>query len=119
MKKKFKDTKVGKLLTKIAPDIITTVGNVFPPANILKGLIKDEPSLDESQRMQLNQMMNEYEIEVFKLEVEDRNSARINGDKHLQQVLAYFSLIGFALFTIASMTMAYQILANGLKINNI
>ena len=39
-KKKFKDTKVGKFLSKTAPAILGTVGDVIPDAGVL-GLVKN------------------------------------------------------------------------------
>jgi hypothetical protein len=117
MKKKFKDTKIGKLLSNVAPHLIDTVGAVFPPAKMLSALIDTDPKISEEDRYKVQQMMNDYEVEVFGLEVDDRKSARQDGDKSLQKILAYFSLIGFSLFTIATMAMSYQIIVNQLKIN--
>jgi len=117
MKKKFKDTKLGNLLSKVAPNLINVVGNVFPPAKLLSALIENSPNISEEDRSKALQMMNEYELEAFGLEADDRKSARKDGDKSLQKILAYFSLIGFSLFTIATMVMSYQILVNQLKIN--
>ena len=39
-KKKFKDTKVGKFLSKTAPAILSTVGDIIPDAGVL-GLVKN------------------------------------------------------------------------------
>ena len=39
-KKKFKDTRVGKFLSKTAPAILGTVGDVIPDAGVL-GLVKN------------------------------------------------------------------------------
>ena len=47
-KKKFKDTKVGQFLNKIAPSILGTVGSVIPDAGLLglvKNLITKEPDI--------------------------------------------------------------------------
>ena len=47
-KKKFKDTKVGKFLSKVAPSILGTVGSVIPDAGVLglvKNLISKEPDI--------------------------------------------------------------------------
>ena len=35
-KKKFKDTRVGKFLTKVAPNILKGVSDIVPDAGILK-----------------------------------------------------------------------------------
>jgi hypothetical protein len=47
-KKKFKDTKVERFLTKVAPSILGTVGSVIPDAGVLglvKNLISKEPDI--------------------------------------------------------------------------
>ena len=47
-KKKFKDTKVGKLLTDKVPSIVGLVGDALPNAGVLgvvKGLIQKEPDI--------------------------------------------------------------------------
>ena len=46
-KKKFKDTKVGKFLSKAAPGILGTVGNVLPDNGVL-GVVKNLISKDET-----------------------------------------------------------------------
>lgn len=45
-KKKFKDTKVGKFLSKAAPGILGTVGDVLPDKGVL-GVVKNIISKDE------------------------------------------------------------------------
>ena len=45
-KKKFKDTKVGKFLSKAAPGILGTVGDVLPDKGVL-GIVKNIISKDE------------------------------------------------------------------------
>ena len=46
-KKKFKDTKVGKFLSKAAPGILGTVGDVLPDSGVL-GVVKNLISKDEA-----------------------------------------------------------------------
>ena len=46
-KKKFKDTKVGKFLSKAAPGILGTVGDVLPDKGVL-GIVKNIISKDET-----------------------------------------------------------------------
>ena len=46
MKKKFNETKVGQFLSKAAPGILGTVGNVLPDNGVLglvKNLIQKDP----------------------------------------------------------------------------
>ena len=67
-KKKFKDTKVGKLVGKIAPNILGIAGNLLPDAGVLgmvKNLIdKDESITPEDKKLAHNQIKELYELEV-------------------------------------------------------
>jgi|TARA_A100001391_G_scaffold149198_1_gene106712 hypothetical protein len=46
-KKKFKDTKVGKFLSNVAPNIVGGVGDVLPNSGVL-GIVKNLISKDET-----------------------------------------------------------------------
>jgi hypothetical protein len=46
-KKKFKDTKVGKFLSKAAPGILGTVGDVLPDSGVF-GIVKNIISKDDT-----------------------------------------------------------------------
>jgi len=76
MKKQFKDTAIGGFLSNVAPGLIDTVGDVFPPANILKGLIKTDHGMSEDQKAEAQKLIKDYEIEVLKMELDDRKDAR-------------------------------------------
>ena len=47
LKKKFKDTKVGKFLSNVAPNIVGGVGDVLPNSGVL-GIVKNLISKDET-----------------------------------------------------------------------
>jgi hypothetical protein len=71
-KKKFKETAVGKFLLSKVPGF---AANVLPDQGVLgvvKNLIDNEPDLSAEEKAQ----MHEELIELYKLEVEDRDSAR-------------------------------------------
>tara|TARA_R110000796_G_scaffold34024_5_gene88046 strand:+ start:1382 stop:1834 length:453 start_codon:yes stop_codon:yes gene_type:complete len=71
-RKKFKETVVGKFILKKLPSF---VGGILPNNGILgvvKNLIDGEPDLTPEQR---NEMHDEL-IELYKIEVDDRDSAR-------------------------------------------
>ena len=71
-KKKFKDTKVGKFLTKKIPGFVS---NVLPDNGVLgvvKKLIDNEPDLTPEEKAQMHQEL----IQLYELEVADRDSAR-------------------------------------------
>ena len=58
-KKKFKDTKVGQFLSKAAPGLLGTIGDVLPDQGVLgvvKNLIDKDPALppeDKEKAMKL------------------------------------------------------------------
>jgi len=71
-KKKFKDTKVGQFILKKIPGF---VGDILPEKGVLgvvKNLIDNDPELTSQDKTQLH---NEL-IELYELEVADRDSAR-------------------------------------------
>ena len=73
--KKLKDTKIGKILKNKAPKIFEVAGNLLPDKGILgivKNLIDSEPDLSSEDKAQLHKEV----LEAYKLEVEDRDSAR-------------------------------------------
>ncbi len=73
--KKIKDTKIGKFLSEKAPQILAVVGDVLPEQGtlgIVKNLISKDPDLTSEDKEQLHQQL----VEFYKLEVEDRDSAR-------------------------------------------
>jgi len=70
--KKFKDTKVGQFILKKIPGF---VGDILPEKGVLgvvKNLIDSDPELTSQDKTQLH---NEL-IELYKLEIADRDSAR-------------------------------------------
>ena len=70
--KKFKDTKVGQFILKKIPGF---VGDILPEKGVLgvvKNLIDSDPELTSQDKTQLH---NEL-IELYELEVADRDSAR-------------------------------------------
>ena len=71
-KKKFKDTKVGQFILKKIPGF---VGDILPEKGVLgvvKNLIDNDPELTSQDKIQLH---NEL-VELYQLEVADRDSAR-------------------------------------------
>ena len=77
---KLRDTKVGKWLNKKAPAVLHTVGDLLPDSGVT-GIVKraidllPEPLTAEEKR-ELEQLLHEQEVEFYKLEVLDRDSAR-------------------------------------------
>lgn len=70
-KKPFKDTKVGKFLMRKLPDLAGAALSGGPLA-ALGTLIENDPKITPEEKEQLHQEL----VEIYQLEVEDRDSAR-------------------------------------------
>jgi hypothetical protein len=71
-KKPFKETKVGKFLTKKLPGI---VGDILPDKGLL-GVLKNVIDQDESISPEQKKELNKELIQLYELEIRDRESAR-------------------------------------------
>lgn len=72
---KLKDTKIGKFLAEKAPHVLDVAGALLPDAGLLgvvKNLIDKDPNLTQEDKQQIHEQL----VELYKLEVEDRDSAR-------------------------------------------
>ena len=75
VKKKFKDTKLGGLLSKIAPKILNVAGDFLPDAGVLSmvsKMIDADPDISPEDK----KMLQNHQKELYKIEVADRDSAR-------------------------------------------
>ena len=75
IKKPFKETGLGKFLLGAGSTIIDVVGDVLPDKGLLgvvKNLIDKDPNLSEDQKSEAHNRL----VELYRLEVEDRDSAR-------------------------------------------
>ncbi len=71
-KKPFKETKVGKFITSKLPGF---VGDILPDKGVLgivKNLIDNDPELSAEDKAAMRQEV----VDLYRLEVEDRDSAR-------------------------------------------
>tara|TARA_R110001632_G_C11090684_1_gene389829 strand:+ start:65 stop:517 length:453 start_codon:yes stop_codon:yes gene_type:complete len=74
-KKPFKETGLGKFLLGAGSTIIDVVGDVLPDKGLLgvvKKLIDKDPDLSADQKAEAHDRL----VELYRLEVEDRDSAR-------------------------------------------
>lgn len=71
-KKKFKDTKVGKFLLKKLPGI---VGSILPDKGVL-GILKNVIDSDDSITREEKETLHRELIQLYSLEIQDRDSAR-------------------------------------------
>ena len=103
-KKKFKDTKVGQFLTKVAPNILGTVGSVIPDAGVLglvKNLISKEPDIIISpQDKETALKLLEQDI-IEMQEVSKRWDSDMKSDSWLSKNTRPISLIFLTVMSIA------------------
>ena len=95
MKKKLKDSNIGKWLKDKAPDILNVAGELLPDAGLLGAVGKmiDESKLTPEDKAQAHAHI----VELYQLEVQDRESARnlYNDDSIIQKILATVFTIAY------------------------
>ena len=99
-KKKFKDTRVGKFLTKAAPNILKGVSDVVPDAGILKligGLISKDEVLTPKDKEEALKLLDLDIIEMQ--EVSKRWSADMSSDSWLSKNVRPMMLIFLTIST--------------------
>jgi hypothetical protein len=77
--KPFSETKVGAFLKDKAPDILGVVGDVLPDKGglgVIKNMIKKHAGMSEEEKDQAIALVVEHEVELTRLENEDRANAR-------------------------------------------
>lgn len=114
MKKPFKETKVGKLITEKIPEAAKYIGEALPDKGVL-GIVKNVISgstLTAEEKEALQKELHDFEMEMFKLEVQDRESARLRevelkkaGGKDWMMSVA--GLVGLAAFTFNIIILAF------------
>ena len=102
MRKKFKDTKVGKFLAEKAPKILQTVGDILPDKGAL-GIVKNLINLSDDLSPEDKEMLSEEILKLEELEIKDRDSARSREIEiakiHKYDFLFYLTgIIGLAAF---------------------
>lgn len=76
MKKKFKDTKVGKFLSKKAPKILGLIGDNIPGIDFIKSVIQDDSEMSDTDKLEALKLTEEtYKIEL-NYHLENTTSAR-------------------------------------------
>ena len=121
--KQLKDTKIGKFLAEKAPHVLDVAGSLLPDAGLLgvvKNLIDKDPNLTPEDKQQIHQQL----VELYKLEVEDRDSARkreveitkAGGNDWMMNLTGVVGLVCFV-FIIYSVVYIPEVLDNELFIH--
>jgi hypothetical protein len=74
-KKPFKETGLGKILLGVIPGFIKGASKILPDSGVLgviKNLIDTDPTMTDEEKAAAHDQL----VELYKLEVEDRDSAR-------------------------------------------
>jgi len=105
---KIKDSKIGKFLADKVPHVLDLVGDVLPEQGtlgIVKNLISKDPDLTPEEKQEIHNRL----VEFYKLEVEDRDSARqrevemvkAGSDDWMMNFTGVVGLGGFVLLLVA------------------
>jgi len=101
-KKKFHETKVGQFLSKTAPGILGTVGEVLPNNGVLglvKNLIHKDPALPAEDKEKALKLLEQDMIEMQ--EVSKRWESDMKSDSWLSKNTRPLSLIFLSVMTVA------------------
>ena len=101
-KKKFKETKVGQFLSKAAPGILGTVGEVLPDNGVLglvKNLIHKDPVLPAEDKEKALKLLEQDMIEMQ--EISKRWASDMKSDSWLSKNTRPMSLIFLTVMTVA------------------
>lgn len=111
-KKKFKDTKVGSFLSKVAPSILGTMGDVLPDAGVLgivKNLIeKEDPKILPPQDKETALKLLEQDV-IEMQEITKRWSADMSSTSWLSKNVRPLTLIFFSVSYVAGWYMDYSL----------
>ena len=101
-KKKFNETKVGQFLSKAAPGILGTVGEVLPDRGVLglvKNLIHKDPALPVEDKEKALKLLEQDMVEMQ--EISKRWESDMKSDSWLSKNTRPLSLIFLSVMTIA------------------
>ena len=113
--KKLKDTKIGAFLKEKAPQALGLVGDLLPENGTL-GIVKNAIELvtpDPVEREKLNEELSAMELEFYKTEVADRDSARkrqiemakAGKDDYMMLITGLVGIGSFALIVVSAIFM--------------
>ena len=74
-KKPFKETGLGKILLSVLPSVVKGASKVLPDSGVLgviKNLIDTDPDMSAEEKAAAHDQL----VELYRLEVQDRDSAR-------------------------------------------
>ena len=117
-RKKLRDTKIGKWLQGNAPEALDVVGDLLPDSGalgILKNILDKGDGLTHEQRMELNHLELELQIEEQR-SVTERWKADMSGDVKLAKYIRPVVLIILlTLYTTLAIVDSFELIAFDVK----
>jgi hypothetical protein len=111
-KKKFKETKVGSFLSKVAPSLLGTMGDILPDAGVLgivKNLIeKEDPKVLAPQDKETALKLLEQDA-IEMQEITKRWTADMSSTSWLAQNVRPLTLVFFSVSYVAGWYMDYSL----------
>jgi hypothetical protein len=111
-KKKFKETKVGSFLSKVAPSLLGTMGDILPDAGVLgivKNLIeKEDPKVLAPQDKETALKLLEQDA-IEMQEITKRWTADMSSKSWLAQNVRPLTLVFFSVSYVAGWYMDYSL----------
>jgi len=110
MKKKFKDTKVGKFLLNNGSGIVNTLGDALPSNGVLgivKGLIDKDESLPPEDKEKALKLLEMDMVEMQ--EVTKRWEADLNSDNKLSKNIRPLTLMFFSVAYVVGWYLDYSL----------
>ena len=109
-RKKFKDTKVGKFLSKAAPGLLGTIGDVLPDQGVLgvvKNLIDKDPVLPPEDK---EKAMKLLELDMIEMqEVSKRWTADMASTSWLSKNVRPLTLVFFSVSYVVGWYLDYSL----------
>ena len=109
-KKKFKETKIGGFLSKVAPNILGTLGDVLPDQGVL-GIVKNLIDKDEKMPAQDKETaMKLLEMEMIEMqEISKRWSADMASPSWMAQNVRPIILVFFSIAYVVGWYTGYEL----------
>ncbi len=109
-RKKFKDTKVGKFLTKAAPGLLGTIGDVLPDQGVL-GVVKNLIEKDDTMPVEdKEKAMKLLELDMIEMqEVSKRWTADMASTSWMAQNVRPMTLVFFSVAYIIGWYAGYEL----------
>lgn len=115
--KPFKDTKLGQWLKEKAPKVLDVVGSIIPGKDVFEvvgNMINKSDDIPPEHKLEFERMKQDFEKEIYALEVEDRKSARnrevefTKATGHIDYMNWFIAIVVMGLTTFLCVSLVYR-----------